>query len=285
VPDSCTRRWGCFQGEGVPSGLADTIEQYDGSSGRVAWRRGMLELGFLRSDLADEGFIFSTVVFGVLGDELVRRPGGVFLGLVKYRSASIRPTFLGQTDMRALRFDFPRRTLSLSRRALIPPERRRDAVPLLDLRPLGDPVMHYAAAAASLSTRLRGRVHPPPPPLPAERARDVYVVFDTGTTGLALSRELYDAEDQRARREGGRPFRDVTVTLATEGGGALELRCQRPLTTPLDVPWRDKGNVNFNERAHLLVLGLDFMEGARVTIDIDDGRLLWEQVEPPAANA
>jgi hypothetical protein len=38
------------------------------------------------------------IVFGVLSDRLVGRPGGVFFGLIKEREKDIRPTFLGQTD-------------------------------------------------------------------------------------------------------------------------------------------------------------------------------------------
>ncbi|KAG5175269.1 hypothetical protein JKP88DRAFT_172544 [Tribonema minus] len=273
VAGSCTRRWGCFRGEGVPSGLDDTIEIYAGNSGPVSWKKGMLELGFLRSDVDDEGFIFNKFIFGVLSDELVSRPGGVFLGLVKYNTKGIRPTFLGQTDVAALRFDFPRRVLSLSRAPLIP-RACADAVPLVDLRPLGDPVQHYAARAAAVTTKQRA-LHPPPPPPAhgAAAAKDVYVIFDTGTTGLAVSRALWDAEDVYARVNGGRPFRDVAVTLATEGGGAVTLCARRPLTTPLDLPWR-----GFNERAHLLVIGLDFMSSVVLTIDVDDRRLLWQQL-------
>ena len=37
----------------------------------------------------------SKVVFGVLSEGLVGRPGGVFLGLIKEREKDIRPSFLG----------------------------------------------------------------------------------------------------------------------------------------------------------------------------------------------
>ena len=40
--------------------------------------------------------------------------GAVFLGLAKRRLPRIRPSFLEQTQVAALRFDFVRRTLELS---------------------------------------------------------------------------------------------------------------------------------------------------------------------------
>ena len=42
--------------------------------------------------------------------------GAVFLGLAKRRLPRIRPSFLEQTQVAALRFDFVRRTLELSQR-------------------------------------------------------------------------------------------------------------------------------------------------------------------------
>ena len=44
------------------------------------------------------------IVFGVLSDALVARPGGVFFGLIKEREQDIRPSFLGQTDFVGFRF-------------------------------------------------------------------------------------------------------------------------------------------------------------------------------------
>ena len=66
----------------------------------------------------------------------------IYLGLVKERQARIRPTFLEQTDIKAMRFDFVDNELTLARRPLI----GSDAVPLVDLRELGAPVAQSAAA-------------------------------------------------------------------------------------------------------------------------------------------
>jgi hypothetical protein len=92
VAGSCTKRWGCYTDQGRPSGLTPTFECYAGNEGMVEWRKGLLELGFLRADALDEGFIFGKFIFGVLDDALVHRPGGVFFGLVKHKTDDIRPT-------------------------------------------------------------------------------------------------------------------------------------------------------------------------------------------------
>jgi len=89
------------------------------------------------------------IVFGVLSDGLVARPGGVFLGLVKERERDIRPSFLGQTDFVGFSLDFASQTKSL-RLWRVPPLARRSPgqlIELTDLRRFGDPVLHYAAQA------------------------------------------------------------------------------------------------------------------------------------------
>ena len=65
------------------------------------------------------------------------------------------------------------------------------------------------------------------------------------------------------------PVDPVAVVLGHQfAGGAIELRAAKPITTPLgkDTPWtRVRGN--------LIVLGLAFLDGTALTIDIDDGKL------------
>jgi hypothetical protein len=53
------------------------------------------------------------IVFGVLSDGLVARPGGVFLGLVKERDRDIRPSFLGQTQFVGFQLDLASQAKSL----------------------------------------------------------------------------------------------------------------------------------------------------------------------------
>jgi len=127
-------KWGCFSRPGASVDMADaSTEGFGGQDIGVEWRRGALSLG---------DFTFTPVNFGVVRSSV--GTGGtqaIYLGLVRDRQPRIRPTLLEQTDVVALQFDFPRRQLTLARRPLLA---RRDAIPLIDLRPLGAPVAQYA---------------------------------------------------------------------------------------------------------------------------------------------
>ena len=82
-----------------------------------------------------------------------------------------------------MQFDFVGRTLTLARNTLIPAA--SDAIPLVDLRPLGAPVASYAVRVDKL--RANGEELP--------LRRPVVAVIDTGTTGLVLSDSLYDSDE------------------------------------------------------------------------------------------
>ena len=83
-----------------------------------------------------------------------------FLGLVKERAEwynnsennkiQIRPTFLGQTDVTSFSLDFNTDNLVLSRREQIPRELTTGTMAMVDLRPLGSPVFHYAVPVEEL---------------------------------------------------------------------------------------------------------------------------------------
>ena len=128
--------WGTYRGSGGNTGLEDTDEKFGGQDVGVQWRKGDVVLG--DGELAVQNATFGVVraYVGKGGD------GAVFLGLAKRRLPRIRPTLLEQTTITALRFAFLRRTLTLSRRSLIP--RGTDAVPLLDLRGRGAPISSCA---------------------------------------------------------------------------------------------------------------------------------------------
>ena len=82
-----------------------------------------------------------------------------------------------------MEFDFVRRTLTLARRPLL--GRGSDAIPLIDLRPLGAPVATYALKVKRLVAN--GQEMPLKGP--------VVAVVDTGTTGLVISDSLYDSDE------------------------------------------------------------------------------------------
>jgi hypothetical protein len=183
VAGSCTQRWGCFNPSlhGQATLYSDTIEVYAAKEGPVSWRSG--RISFVNATAEDGrewgaagyaawqaearqarlqgtgghgGFRVRgqvgamPLVFGVLSDGLVGRPGGVFVGLIKEREKDIRPTFLGQTDFVGFSIDLAspaEKTLRLSRVPLLSGRSRDDLIQLTDLRVYGDPVQHYASLA------------------------------------------------------------------------------------------------------------------------------------------
>jgi len=265
VPSTCSAwsykyKWGCYHPEKTfDSGLSNTIEGFDNNQGTVVWRKaGFAFDGESRPEM---------LTFGVFGPDLLDGPGGVFLGLIRDTDRWIRPSFLGQTGYSSFRVDL-RRTRStpprlvLSKKAMI----RRyddDYIPLVrDLnRRYGAPVVHYAARASGFV--VNGL------PLKLDVRNPTYVIFDTGLSGMAVSDELFEGRNLQARKNREKSlWGEVAVSFETRAGGSIELRAAKPITTPLgkDTPWtRVKGN--------LIVLGLAFLDGTALTIDIDDGKL------------
>lgn len=289
VPKSCSPQWGCWEGGYDPSGLDDTVEVYAADEGTVEWKKGLVSFGSFQNPQTGANMTWGEpgLVFGLLPNTLVRYSGGggVFIGLVKYKEDDIRPTFLGQTSFQSLRFNFPEKQLFLSTKPLI--SKSIDAIKLADLRPLGDPVFHYACesngvwvngqllapeegapAAALLAAPRLGDGRPPP----GVSDKKTYVVFDTGCTGMILSEELFAAAVRRAKGTGERFFGTVQVELPTERGGRVALQARAPLTTSTPVPWPGLAR----EGAHLVVLGLAFLKKKTLTIDADKGRLYLE---------
>lgn len=258
VAGSCTTTWGCYNGEGEPSGLDGTWETYDGKEGPVDWRRGKLSIGSEQ--------VSDSVIFGVLSDLLVGRPGGVFLGLVKREAAGIRPTFLSQTPFKAFSVDLradPK--LVLSTASMVPADARY--LPMVDLRPFGSPVEHYATRVSGL--RVNGRA------LRLPDGKPIYAIFDTGTTGMSLSSDLWDTAMEgylngvQRGRKGVRWPGIFDVDLRTgRRGPPVTMSVERPFpTTPIRrVPWK-----RFD--GHLIVLGLSFLQHRALTVDVDAKRM------------
>lgn len=252
VAGSCTERWGCYSGQGQLSELEGSFETYDGREGPVIWRRGTLELGSQR--------LPRSLIFGVLSDVLVGRPGGVFLGLVKREARGIRPTFLSQTSFETFSFDLRAKPkLVLSTAPMVPAD--AEWLPVVDLRPFGSPVEHYAARVSSL--RVGGL------PLRLRDRKPIYAIFDTGTTGLALSGSLWDASVQSYLDGTGAPWTGlVEVDMRSASGSTVTVAARRPFpTTPIrQIPWK-----RFD--GHLVVLGLSFLRGTALTVDVDQRRM------------
>ena len=213
------------------------------------------------------------MVLGVVNGSMANVGGSInganasFVGLTKYRQEWIRPTFLEQTDVSSFSMNFEKETLTLSRKNLI--DRRNDAnvLAMIDLRPLGSPVYHYAVLLDDLY--INGEKHKF-----KNKNEKTYVIFDSGTTGLLVSQDLYE---NSAFRDGAfqaaMTFTDVKGNKSSVAIGSSIRTCTRKclfLCLPLKVPWdgvlEEKSNVIF---AGLAVL----MNQGEITVDADEGVL------------
>jgi hypothetical protein len=259
-PSTCSTwsykyKWGCYHPERTfDSGFSNTIEGFDNNQGKVVWRKA----GFsFDEDLQPQ----QNLTFGVFGPDLLDGPGGVFFGLIKDTDKWIRPSFLGQTGYKSFCVDLrDNSTLTLSKQAMILDD---DYIPLTrDLnRRYKAPVVHYIAKAAGFI--VNGL------PLKLDDRTPTYVIFDTGLSGMAVSDELYQGRNLQARKNREKSvWGEVRVSFQTKAGDEVELSARKPITTPLgqDTPWtKFKGN--------LIVLGLAFLDGTSMSIDIDDNKL------------
>eukprot|EP00466_Bigelowiella_natans_P008703 jgi/Bigna1/82880/fgenesh1_pg.98_\ len=243
---ACSDRWGCYGGQGKLSQLEATYERYASQEGEVEWRRGKIEFG--RRSLGEVIFGVFQQVEGTGGD------GAALVGLVKEARRGIRPTLLQQTNVKAMRFDFPNNKFSMSNSPMVP--RKEDAIKVYDARRIGSPVKHYI-------TRVENLV------INGEKIRSdlpIYAMVDTGTTGLYISDEFFYNILRRSKG-----FRNCRVDVKTERHNLQSLSASRPnphfLVFPVKFPWLDES------KAHLIVLGLAFLENGEITFDVDDGRI------------
>jgi len=177
-----------------------------------------------------------------------------------------------------MRFNFLKRTMLLARTPLI--DQLADAVPIVDLRPRA-PDLKYACRVNRLLVNGREiRLDAP-----------TMAIIDTGTTGLTLSKELYESQpDLSAVRVAA-----VRIELPTEKGGSCVLeasvRRRRSAATGIPSVGVDLAAPEFDEfplivspvpirwgtgRAgtpYVLFVGLAFLWQRQVTIDVDRLRL------------
>ena len=277
IPGSCSANTratsGCYKKQGMPSGYATTNERFDGFEGKMEWR--VAPFSFVN---ATGSMIRSSpeLVFGVVDDDIMSGPGGVFFGLIKNTDDWIRPSFLSQTDVTSMVIDL--RTdknqdispsLTLSTKPLLSSNKWSDYdyIPMTnDLRrKYGDPVQHYTVKAQSII--IDGK-----PLIPTNR-KPIYVIFDTGVTGMVVSQQLFDQRYKEARERKEKRLWGGTVELLFETNNKQikSIVATKPLTTPFDPAENWK---KFNR--HVIVIGLSFLDSNKMTIDIDDGRLWVE---------
>ena len=284
--------WGCFHPEeSQPApGLGPTLERYDGNEGLVEWRQGQFSFDIINSVL----FPRSLMTFGVISESLMDGPGGIFLGLVKNTDGRIRPSFLGQSNVSSFSVDLRergiRKTLTLYGNAnnnvnvsssaddvinenivSLPSNLRtaQNAIPLVrDLnRRFGDPTIHYVGVASSINVNGSNLS------TTSRRNGKIYCIFDTGCSSMSISPSLFDERYTMARTNKEKSlWGRVSVELKTISGKTVILNVNRPITTPLgsERPWGKRLD------GHLIVLGLAFLDGLKMTVDIDGDKVWFE---------
>jgi hypothetical protein len=270
VPSYCTtivwdsaKKWGCYDptNDGSEVFAQPTYERFDNNEGRIDWRR-TTRFAFLNgtknppqevpllvervgpdideatAEAADQQP--QQLVFGILEGSLIGGSGGVFLGLIRDTDKDLRPSFLGQIGIQSFTIDFVNNLLTLSDQALWLPTTAVTTttttgpcwIPLVaDLRRYGDPALHYTARAASVLVNGGPLVFDNKP---------VYVIFDTGVTGMVVSLELWEDRYRVARANKERSlwgdveiaFVTTTTTTAKKGKGVPGASPLRTLIPP-----------------------------------------------------
>ena len=303
------------------------MEGFDNNYGTVVWRKAQFAFPKNTTTIKTTSTTTTTenvtttttqeIIFGVLDRSLLDGSGGVFFGLIKTTRASqqIRPSFLQQTPYTSFCIDLRqhnnssssssacRPQLILSTRSMIPTtantshDNKDDTedgpasyyyIPLVqDLyRRYQAPVIHYTALASKLV--VNGL------PLLISQRQPLYVIFDTGVSGMIVSQELFDGRYLQARTNREKSlWGSVDVTFALQHSTSpsptitrgrsrsrphteapttrtLTLSATKPVTTPLGLatPWK-------GFRGNLIVLGLAFLDNRAMTIDVDEGKLLF----------
>ncbi len=272
-------KWGCYRAEeSQPSGLEPTYERFVGNEGMMEWREGKFSFPSSNSDGSSFASLFpqsSSMIFGVVSESLLDGTGGLFLGLVKETNSWIRPSFLGQSDVGAFSVDLREKEGSDKSLTLYGSTRQPQqafnnpshAIPLVrDLsKRFGDATIHYVGVASSLVVNGYTLAA-------SSRRSKIYVIFDTGCSGMSISTSLFNERYSIAReRRENNLWGNVELQFSTISGGMVSLNAKKPLTTTLDDrPWGKKLD------GHLIVLGLAFLEGREMTVDIDSDKIWFD---------
>lgn len=268
--------------------LEPTYEYFDGVEGNVQWRIGSFYFEnatgtiLVPNNPSSYDANDNKLIFGVASDTLMAGPGGIFLGLVRDTDQRIRPSFLGQTNVKAFQLDFISNpcTLTLSTKSLLSNSilpTINSYIPLVnDLKQFGDPARHYTAKVSNIT--VNGHLL-----ATSTKKQPIYAIFDTGVTGMVISRDLYDRRYSRAvenREKSFWGFVELSFQTTSISNGKVDrdnnvtMFANKPVTTPLGPSsW---SATKKHREPYVIVVGLSFLNNTVVTIDIDDEKL-WVQ--------
>jgi len=263
------------------SSYDSTEEIYGSQKGNIAWKESYVRI-------RDER-ISNNIVLGVLDNELTKEAGGPLLGLVKRSNSQsekiqLRPTFFeqcggsGKNCISSFMIDSPNRELLLaSERSLIPLEANA-VIPLVDLRPLGDFVEHYACRVQRII--LNGKEFTADGiGLNLNQKRSIVAVFDSGLTGCLFTQPLWDDLQKSGLDLSIVKAVDIGVLTerrGQEGSDLYNFRTDKEMNpffnlSPISLDWFDDEDTC----PYVVVLGQTFLMQGSLTVDIDDRRALF----------
>eukprot|EP00594_Rhizosolenia_setigera_P000859 CAMPEP_0178948816 /NCGR_PEP_ID=MMETSP0789-20121207/5686_1 /TAXON_ID=3005 /ORGANISM="Rhizosolenia setigera, Strain CCMP 1694" /LENGTH=448 /DNA_ID=CAMNT_0020629231 /DNA_START=289 /DNA_END=1632 /DNA_ORIENTATION=- len=291
-----------------------TEEIYGSQSGFINWKKAdsVTFRDPLLSPSTNNG-----IVLGLMDTALTNESGGSLLGLIKYSNqistkVQLRPTFIEQerilpfSDDRANNnnnkqddkiasfiLDGPNKLLTLSNKSTLK-QKEEGIFPLIDLRPLGDFVQHYACEVndiifgdanhkngVSVFKKLQQSEYN------NNNQRKIVAVFDSGLTGCLLTQPFWEklkdigidpkssefvtvqirtekcsSQKENKRYKGTRRSND-TVSITS---GVTKNRLY--YLNPISLDWFD----DEEEAPYVIVLGQTFLLQGTLFVDIDDNR-------------
>lgn len=177
----------------------------------------------------------------------------VFAGLVNVDDS--RPSFLQQLPLKTsgFRMSFSQNYLMLSQRSLID-KQDPEALPLVDLRPYGPDLYHYALDCESLKIRWNDGLTENI--LASDLKRPVWLVLDTGLTGCVFSDSLLaELQNRRRCKEDVVPA-GIAVSTISQGHHPLVLESsdQYWVFSSFRLPWF----ADEQRHPHIIALGCTF---------------------------
>jgi len=296
----CNERDGCADALAPAPGAPTSAIFGVGGVGVMRWRHAdrFIVAGVDLARAHDKSSPPPGVTVGVPDLLLRRASGGFFLGLIAASDDADRRPLLSQLELprgdaadapsgglqiAAFRIDAPRRVLTFSSAPLI--SSAVDALQLVDLRPFGATVRHYAVRVSALEidgVRL---------PL-ARMKRPVVCIFDSGLSCAVISSGLIAdaaraARGMRGARALDRPpdeWSSLALTMRTEQSAAVALSagsdggpffCAAVQEGGM-YPEAARSPAPGDERPHFVAVGATFVGGGVLTIDVFAGRASFE---------